>query len=58
VRRYFVKVDLQVETDNPGLIPVEVQGRLLDGTGRPPGVRIEDANVVSMHEIEGEPLPE
>jgi hypothetical protein len=58
VARYFVKVELQVETDEPRLITVEVQGRLLDGTGRPPGLRIEDASVVAIHEIHGQPLPD
>jgi hypothetical protein len=48
--RYFVKVELRVETDDPRLITVEVQGRLLDGTTRPPGLRIDDAQVVAIHE--------
>lgn len=48
--RYFVKVDVEVEADDQRLIVVEIQGRLLDGTTRPPGVRVENAVVVTVQE--------
>ena len=48
--RYFVRVELEVEADDRRLVTVEVEGRLLDGTSRPPGVRVAAANVVSIHE--------
>jgi hypothetical protein len=51
VPRYFVKVELQLETEEPRLIPVEVEGRLLDGTTRPAGLRIDQATVVAVHEL-------
>lgn len=47
--RFFVRVDVEVEADDPRLVPVEIEGRLLDGTTRPPGVRVERANVVAVH---------
>jgi hypothetical protein len=50
VTRYFVKVEVQVESDDRRLVPVELEGRLLDGTTRPPGVRVENATVVAIHE--------
>jgi hypothetical protein len=46
-----VKVEMHVETDDPRLIRVELQGRLLDGTTRPPGLRVEDAHVVAIHAL-------
>ena len=49
--RYFVRVDVQVETDEPRLITVELEGRLLDGTPRPPGVWVDNATVVSIQEV-------
>ena len=52
VPRYFVKVELQLETEEPRLIPVEVEGRLLDGTTRPAGLRIDQATVVAVHELD------
>jgi len=48
--RYFVKVEVEVEADDRRLVPVELEGRLLDGTTRPPGVRVENATVVAIHE--------
>ena len=48
--RYFVRVDVEVEADDPRLIPVELEGRMLDGTTRPPGVRVDSANVITVHE--------
>jgi hypothetical protein len=45
-----VRVEVQVETDDERLIPVELEGRLLDGTSRPPGLRVDNAIVVSVHE--------
>lgn len=53
--RYFVKIDAVVEARDQRLVTVEVEGRLLDGTTRPPGVRIEQALVVAIHE---QPEPE
>lgn len=49
--RYFVKVELQVETDDRQLVDVELTGRLLDGARRPPGLRVENAAVVAVHEL-------
>ena len=48
--RYFVRVDVEVETDDQRLIPVELEGRLLDAATRPPGVRVANATVITMHE--------
>ena len=50
VPRYFVRVDVEVETDDQRLIPVELEGRLLDAATRPPGVRVANATVITMHE--------
>jgi hypothetical protein len=50
VPRYWVKVDVEVEADDTRLITVELQGRLMDNTVRPPGVRVENASVVAIHE--------
>jgi hypothetical protein len=50
VPRYWVKVDLEVEADDTRLITVELQGRLMDNIVRPPGVRVEHATVVAIHE--------
>jgi hypothetical protein len=50
VTRYFVRVDVEVEADDPRLISVELEGRMLDGTTRPPGVRVDSANVITVHE--------
>jgi hypothetical protein len=51
VARYFVKVEVEVQTDDRRLVEVELVGRLLDGTTRPPGVRVENAIVVAVHEV-------
>ncbi len=48
--RYFVKVDVVVESEDQRLVTVELEGRLLDGTTRPPGLRVEQAHVVAIHE--------
>ena len=48
--RYFVKIDVEVEAEDQRLITVELEGRLLDGTTRPPGVRVANATVVAVHE--------
>ena len=50
VPRYWVKVDVEVEADDTRLITVELQGRLMDNIVRPPGVRVEHATVVAIHE--------
>ncbi len=50
VPRYFVKIDAVVEAADQRLVTVELEGRLLDGTTRPPGVRVEQALVVAVHE--------
>jgi hypothetical protein len=50
VPRYFVKIDVEVETENQRLITVELEGRLLDGTTRPAGLRVANATVVAIHE--------
>jgi hypothetical protein len=56
VPRYFVRLDVEVETDDQRLIPVELEGRLLDGATRPPGVRVANATVITIHEqLEDEP---
>ena len=53
--RYFVKVEVEVEADDRRLVPVELEGRLLDGATRPPGLRVENATVVAVYEeAEGE----
>lgn len=54
--RYYVRVDIEVEADDPRLVTVEIEGRLLDGTTRPPGVRVERATVVAVQL--GEPAEE
>jgi hypothetical protein len=48
--RYFVRIDAEVETEDRRLIRVELEGRLLDGTSRPPGLRVDNATVVAVHE--------
>ena len=48
--RYFVRIDAEVETEDRRLIKVELEGRLFDGTSRPPGLRVENAIVVAVHE--------
>jgi hypothetical protein len=50
VPRYFVKIDAVVEAADQRLVTVEMEGRLLDGTTRPAGVRVEQALVVAVHE--------
>ena len=50
VTRYFVRVEVEVEADDRRLVTVELEGRLLDGTSRPPGVRVDNATVVAIHE--------
>jgi hypothetical protein len=50
VTRYFVKVEVEVEAEDRRLVTVELEGRLLDGTTRPPGVRVDNASVVAIHE--------
>jgi hypothetical protein len=55
VRRYFVKVELEVEADDPRLVTVELEGRLLDNTSRPPGVRVDRAHVVAIHAQPADP---
>jgi hypothetical protein len=50
VGRFFVRVDVEVETDDQRLIPVELEGRLLDAVTRPPGVRVANATVITIHE--------
>ncbi len=55
VPRYYVKVDVEVEADDKRLVTVELQGRLLDNTTRPPGLRVENALVIAIHE---QPEPE
>jgi hypothetical protein len=58
VPRYFVKVELHVETDEPRLIRVEIPGRLLDNVARPAGLRVEAANVISINALaDGEDEP-
>jgi hypothetical protein len=54
VRRYFVRVEVEAEAEDRRLVTVELEGRLLDGTGRPPGVRVARASVVSIHELPDE----
>ena len=49
--RYFVRVEVEVETEDRRLVSVELEGRLLDGTTRPPGVRVANASVVAVHEL-------
>jgi hypothetical protein len=48
--RYFVRIDAEVETEDRRLIRVELEGRLLDGTSRPPGLRVDNATVVAVQE--------
>jgi len=48
--RYFVRIDAEVETEDRRLIRVELEGRLLDGTSRPPGLRVDNAIVVAVQE--------
>lgn len=50
VPRYFVKIDAVVEAEDQRLVTVELEGRLLDGTTRPPGVRVDQALVVTVLE--------
>ena len=50
VARYFVKIDVVVEAEDQRLVTVELEGRLLDGTTRPPGVRVEQAHVITVLE--------
>jgi hypothetical protein len=48
--RYYVRIEAEVETEDQRLIAVELPGRLLDGTTRPPGLRVENATVVAVYE--------
>jgi hypothetical protein len=52
VPRYFVRLDVVVETEDQRLIPVELEGRLLDSATRPAGLWVCDATVVAVREQE------